>query len=142
MKPMNESRPHHSDNDILFSRTVKAGKRVYYIDVKCDRHGDYYISLTESKRVREGDEVSRPLFEKHKIFLYQEDVEKFLDAFKQAAQYTLDNAPVENGAGRPTFTSEYIVEGQQPEPEDETDLCLDEENRKNQVENFRFDIDF
>ena len=44
------------ESDILFTRTVKAGKRVYYIDVKQDRNSEYYISLTESKRIREGSE--------------------------------------------------------------------------------------
>ena len=40
-----------NESDILFSRCVKAGKRVYYIDVKCDRKGEYYLSITESKRL-------------------------------------------------------------------------------------------
>ena len=41
-----------NESDILFSRCVKAGKRVYYIDVKCDRKGEYYLSITESKRLK------------------------------------------------------------------------------------------
>ncbi|MBR1733435.1 MAG: DUF3276 family protein, partial [Alloprevotella sp.] len=72
-----------NDSAILFTRSVKAGKRVYYIDVKQDRHGQYYIAITESKRVKDGDDLSRPVFEKHKIVLYREDVEKFTEAFHE-----------------------------------------------------------
>lgn len=81
------------DNDILFSKSVKAGKRIYYIDVKRDRHDELYLSLTESKRVKEGTEEMRPVFEKHKIFLYREDLEKFLEAFSDAAQFAIETQP-------------------------------------------------
>lgn len=81
MGTMSEHRTERTDSEILASRTVKAGKRVYYIDVKRDRRGERYIALTESKRVRDGDETMRPVFEKHKIFLYREDFEKFMTAF-------------------------------------------------------------
>jgi len=78
-----------ADNEILFSRMVKAGKRVYYIDVKRDRRGEYYMALTESKRVKDGTETAKPVFEKHKIFLYREDVAKFSEAFREVAGYVL-----------------------------------------------------
>ena len=76
-----------ADSDILFSRVVKAGKRVYYIDVKSDRRGEYYLAMTESKRVKDGTENERPGFEKHKIFLYREDMLKFFEAFGDAVHY-------------------------------------------------------
>lgn len=82
-----------NDSAILFTRSVKAGKRVYYIDVKQDRHGQYYIAITESKRVKDGDDLSRPVFEKHKIFLYREDVEKFTEAFHEVTEFAKQNAP-------------------------------------------------
>lgn len=72
---------------ILFSRTVKAGKRVYYVDVKQDRRGEFYLSFTESKRVQDGTELSAPVFEKHKIFLYREDMMKFGEAFREAVAF-------------------------------------------------------
>ena len=82
------------DSDILFSRSIKAGKRVYYVDVKCDRHGENYLSITESKRIKDGTEEERPVFEKHKIFLYREDIVAFLDAFTDAAQYISNRKPL------------------------------------------------
>ena len=84
-----------AENDILFSKSVKAGKRIYYIDVKRDRHDELYLSLTESKRVKEGTEELRPVFEKHKIFLYREDLEKFLEAFTDAAQFAIEKQPAQ-----------------------------------------------
>ncbi len=86
-----------NDKDILFSKMVKAGKRVYYIDVKRDRRDEYYLSITESKRINAGGETEKPVFEKHKIFLYREDLNKFFHAFREAADYALEasgDAPV------------------------------------------------
>lgn len=89
---MNDSFKGRTENDILFSRSVKAGKRIYYIDVKQDRNQELYLSITESKRVKDGDEETRPVFEKHKIFLYREDLSKFFNALQAAATFTQENS--------------------------------------------------
>ena len=91
------------DSDILFSRSIKAGKRVYYVDVKCDRHGENYLSITESKRIKDGTEEERPVFEKHKIFLYREDMDRFVQAFLEAVGYIQTNNP----APRPRYADNY-----------------------------------
>lgn len=88
--PTHEKR---NDADIVFSRSVKAGKRMYYLDVKRDRRGELYISITESKRIKDQGDSLHPQFEKHKIFLYREDLEKFDHAFAEVAEYTRENAP-------------------------------------------------
>lgn len=82
-----------SDSEILFSKCVKAGKRVYYIDVKRDRKGEYYISMTESKRLKDQGDADHPMFEKHKIFLYREDLDKFQRAFNEVVEFTHEAAP-------------------------------------------------
>ena len=64
---------------------MKAGKRVYYLDVKRDRRHALYLSITESKRVGNATEGQRPAFEKHKVFLYAEDLQHFAEAFRQLA---------------------------------------------------------
>lgn len=70
-----------TDKDLLFSESVKAGKRIYYFDVKQSRNGDKYIAITESKKIVDNStEVPRFSFEKHKLFLYKEDYEKFSTA--------------------------------------------------------------
>lgn len=90
-----------NDRDLLFSRTIKAGKRMYYLDVKRDRRDEYYIAMTESRRVHEGTETERPVFEKHKIFLYREDILSFLSAFTEAAKYIGENRPIGVQTRRP-----------------------------------------
>ena len=61
----------------IFSEKVKAGKRTYFFDVKATRSNDYYLTITESKKRFKDDGFT---YEKHKIFLYKEDFNKFLDA--------------------------------------------------------------
>lgn len=65
----------------IFAKSVRAGKRTYFFDVKSTRANDYYITITESKR-KFGDDGA-PVYEKHKIFLYREDFEKFMDGFNE-----------------------------------------------------------
>ena len=74
--------------EILFSRTVKAGQRIYYIDVKQNRRGEMYLSVTESKKMLSGSqEMPQVSYEKHKIFLFQEDFDKFGDALADAFKF-------------------------------------------------------
>lgn len=94
MNPDSESWRPQGERDNVFSRTVKAGKRVYYLDVKRDRRDEYYIAMTESKRVQDGTETERPVFEKHKIFLYREDIINFLAALTDAAQFIGERRPL------------------------------------------------
>jgi hypothetical protein len=63
--------------DEIFSTKVKAGKRTYFFDVKATRSNDYYLTITESKKRFKDDGFT---YEKHKIFLYKEDFNKFLEA--------------------------------------------------------------
>ncbi len=61
----------------IYSKVVRAGKRTYFFDVKATKKNDYYLTLTESKKIFDGE--GRFHFEKHKLFLYKEDFEKFHD---------------------------------------------------------------
>jgi len=72
----------------IFTRVVRAGKRTYFFDVKATRKDDYYLTITESKK-RLGKE-GKVFYEKHKIFLYKEDFEKFTGGLKDAVSY-IDN---------------------------------------------------
>ena len=68
--------------DEIFTRRVRAGKRTYFFDVKATKsEKDFYITITESKRVGEEE------YEKHKIFLYKEDFSKFIDAITETSQF-------------------------------------------------------
>jgi hypothetical protein len=72
----------------IFTKVVRAGKRTYFFDVKATRKDDYYLTITESKK-RLGKE-GKVFYEKHKIFLYKEDFEKFSEGLKNAVEY-IDN---------------------------------------------------
>ena len=72
----------HSGEDV-FSKPVRAGKRTYFFDVKATKGNDYYLTITESKR--RVDKDGRFSYEKHKIFLYKEDFEKFTEGLKRSS---------------------------------------------------------
>ena len=83
-----------SERELVYSESVKAGKRIYYFDVKQSRNGDRYIAITESKKINEGTmDNPRFVFEKHKLFLYKEDYEKFVDALTRTLDVAKGNAP-------------------------------------------------
>ncbi|MDR0972416.1 MAG: PUR family DNA/RNA-binding protein [Prevotellaceae bacterium] len=85
-----------NEKDIVFSRSVKAGKRIYYIDVKKNRKGEFYITVTESKKIIYGEgETVTTSFEKHKIFLYREDLDKFMDSLSESIAYVREHQPIE-----------------------------------------------
>lgn len=85
-----------NDKDIVYSQAVKAGKRIYYLDVKRSRKNELFLAITESKKIVSGEgENAQFSFEKHKIFLYKEDFEKFSDALKDVLDYIYQRqAPV------------------------------------------------
>ena len=71
------------DNEIIYSKAIKAGKRIYYLDVKKSRNEDLYLAITESKKKVVGfDEDAQVTYEKHKIFLYKEDFDKFIEGLE------------------------------------------------------------
>lgn len=66
----------------VYSTKIRAGKRTYFFDVKETRSNDYYITITESKRRFGGDG-----YDKHKIFLYKEDFNKFMTCLTETIDY-------------------------------------------------------
>ena len=83
-----ENRRHEMKNEpeIVYSRSVKAGKRIYYLDVKKARNEDLYLCITESKRKQVG-ETEVPQFEKHKVFLYKEDFDHFTEGLNDVISF-------------------------------------------------------
>lgn len=75
----------------LFSKSVRAGKRTYFFDVKSTRGNDYYLTITESKKRFTDD--GKFTYEKHKIFLYKEDFEKFMEGLNESIDHIKENAP-------------------------------------------------
>lgn len=74
------------DREEIFSRVVRAGKRTYFFDVKATIGDEYYLTITESKR-RFNNEQGKFFYEKHKLFLYKEDFEKFKNGLSDAIEF-------------------------------------------------------
>ncbi|MFT3885538.1 MAG: DUF3276 family protein [Flavobacteriales bacterium] len=70
------------DREDVYSKAVRAGKRTYFFDVKSTRGKDLFLTITESKKHTHEDGSAS--YEKHKIFLYKEDFDKFMDGLQDA----------------------------------------------------------
>jgi len=75
------------DIEEIFSKTVRAGRRTYFFDVRSTRADDYYMTITESKR--DFNEDGTPFYKKHKIYLYKEDFTKFKEALDEVSEYVI-----------------------------------------------------
>ncbi|HNW56916.1 MAG TPA: DUF3276 family protein [Bacteroidales bacterium] len=98
----------HDDKNIkeeIFTKVVRAGKRTYFFDVKATRKDDYYLTITESKK-RLGKE-GKVFYEKHKIFLYKEDFEKFTEGLHEAVSY------IDNGREAISVSQPFSIEDQE-----------------------------
>ena len=93
-----------TEREEIFSKAVRAGKRTYFFDVKETRSEDKYLTITESKR-KFSNEQGKFFYEKHKIFLYKEDFEKFTKGLNGAIY--------------------FIETGIEPEPDPEDDNTSD-----------------
>ena len=93
----------NGEKDIIYSKTIKAGKRIYYLDVKKNFKDDLFLAVTESKKVQSGAQVA---FEKHKIFLYQEDFEKFMRGMNEVVDYIKRAKAGETPSAADTFLEE------------------------------------
>ncbi|MDR1369782.1 MAG: PUR family DNA/RNA-binding protein [Dysgonamonadaceae bacterium] len=83
------------ESDIVFSHTIKAGKRIYYLDVKKNRKEELFLAITESKKVTIDEQSQYVQFEKHKIFLYKEDFDKFQEALNETLDFIRENNTVD-----------------------------------------------
>jgi len=85
-----EAKDNQQQREEIYSIVVRAGKRTYFFDVKETRKKEKYLTITESKR-RFNDDSGRFFYEKHKLFLYQEDFDKFADGLSGVIEYVRNN---------------------------------------------------
>jgi hypothetical protein len=119
-----EGRDSNKREDI-FSKPVRAGKRTYFFDVKATRGDDYYLTITESKR--RIDNNGKFSYDKHKLFLYKEDFEKFAEGMEEALAFIRNAKGDDYGidesqyAAAPTApvaeTDTRTIASEEPEPE-------------------------
>ncbi len=123
---LNESEGKNQKEEI-FTSVVRAGKRTYFFDVKATRKEDYYLTITESKK-RLGKE-GKFFYEKHKIFLYKEDFDKFTEGLKDAVTY-INNGRDESQSPIVMEESVKNEEVQAPSAEEFTDVDFDDLGKK------------
>ena len=71
----------------IFSKSVRAGRRTYFFDVRATRAEDYYMTITESKRHTKED--GSFYYQKHKIYLYKEDFDSFIESLKEVSDFII-----------------------------------------------------
>ncbi|MBL0048468.1 MAG: DUF3276 family protein [Bacteroidetes bacterium] len=89
----------NKDKEEIFSKSVRAGKRTYFFDVKNTKTNDYYLTITESKKQFTDD--GKFTFIKHKIFVYKEDFDKFIEGLNEGMNFIRKEQP---------FTQESFAE--------------------------------
>ena len=109
------------EHDIIYSRAIKAGKRIYYLDVKLNRREEMFLSITEStKKIVGTQDDPQVTFEKHKIFLYNEDFDKFMEGLNEVMDF------IRNGRE----LNAEIDETNDEVSDDQESVTTDEEVRK------------
>lgn len=89
-----QSTPHKEGDEFgeqILTKAVKAGRRTYFFDVRATRGDDYFLTITESRKKANADGTTS--FDRHKIFLYKEDFEKFGEGFSEVVEFIRKNKP-------------------------------------------------
>ena len=107
-----EERKYNEVEDI-YSKILRAGRRTYFFDVRSTKAGDYYLTISESKKFTNED--GSFYFKKHKIYLYKEDFEGFNELLKEMTKYIIDEKGLEVISER--HQKDYVKEDKQPKPE-------------------------
>jgi hypothetical protein len=117
-----------TESDGVFSKVLRAGRRTYFFDVRETRAGDYYLTITESKK--NTNEDGSFFYKKHKIYLYKEDFEGFRSILDETTSYVVN----EKG-------EEVISERHQKNYESQTETSAITELQNNSTDSFT-DLDF
>ncbi len=117
---MEENEKKDRERGEIFSKAVRAGKRTYFFDVKATISDEYYLTITESKR-RFNNDQGKFFYEKHKLFLYKEDFQKFTEGLTNVIDY---------------------IKSEQAMPEPREEVSRDSFAEENTVKNKHTDISF
>lgn len=81
------------DQEEIYSKVLRAGRRTYFFDVRSTKAGDYYLTITESKKFTHDDGSFH--YKKHKIYLYKEDFQSFREIMEEMMDYIIDEKGTE-----------------------------------------------
>ena len=116
------------EREEIHSKVMRAGRRTYFFDVRATKAGDYYLTITESKKFTNDDGSFH--YKKHKIYLYKEDFTEFKDSLDEMISFIID----EKG-------EEVISERHQKDYKKEEDDAVEVETEENSTSSFT-DVDF
>ena len=108
------------EREEIFSKSVRAGRRTYFFDVRSTRAEDYYMTITESKKFSNEDGSAH--YKKHKIYLYKEDFEEFAASFKEVSDFIFDKK------GREVISNQENTSNLNTDTGDMTEENADSEN--------------
>ena len=124
----------NTEQEEIFSKVVRAGRRTYFFDVRATKAGDYYLTLTESKKFTNPDGSFH--YKKHKIYLYKEDFESFKETLDEMMSFIIDQKGEEVISER--NRSDYQKESNFPN-ETNDDSAEDEENKSSSFTDISFE---
>ena len=117
----------------IFSKALRAGRRTYFFDVRETKAGDYYLTITESKKFTNEDGTF--YYKKHKIYLYKEDFAEFNSSLKETCDFIIENKGEEVISER--HDKDFEMKKEKKEESDTTDKKEEEEEEKDFA-----DVDF
>jgi hypothetical protein len=106
-----------SDQEEIHSKVLRAGRRTYFFDVRSTKAGDYYLTITESKKFTHDDGSFH--YKKHKIYLYKEDFEAFRENVEEMMDFIINEKGTEVISER--HQKDFKKEESDSEPETETE---------------------
>tara|TARA_R110002050_G_scaffold146179_2_gene271560 strand:- start:673 stop:1050 length:378 start_codon:yes stop_codon:yes gene_type:complete len=123
------------EQEEIFSKVMRAGRRTYFFDVRSTKAGDFYLTITESKKFTNDDGSYH--YKKHKIYLYKEDFSEFKDTLDEMINYVIDEKGEEVISERhqkdykkegddEVVSSEKVSDNQQPDTSTFTDIEFDD----------------
>ena len=119
----------------IFSKSVRAGRRTYFFDVRATRAEDYYMTITESKRHTKED--GSFYYQKHKIYLYKEDFDSFIESLKEVSDFIIKEK------GREVITLDSTEKSDSETSNGEEDKVDDKKsNQEESSENESSDLKF
>ena len=121
------------EREEIFSKVLRAGRRTYFFDVRSTKAGDYYLTLTESKKFTNDDGSFH--YKKHKIYLYKEDFNEFSEILNEMTNYIISEKGEE-------VISERHQKDFKKEENHETNNDKDNEDSKDDSSNEFTDVSF
>jgi len=112
------------DREEIFSKVLRAGRRTYFFDVRSTKAGDYYLTITESKKFTNDDGSFH--YKKHKIYLYKEDFDEFKEILSEMTEYIISEKGREVISER--HQKDFKKEDNHTEKSEETEETVEEKS--------------